>query len=118
MPPHPLTNFEIQKYYQNKSKFNSVYLKNYLRKIWTYIINLDEYESIGCHVIALYVNSDNVTYFHGFGVEYIPKEIKTFIRKISQQIFIEYKQMIQQCGDTFVFYLFILCKHMWRLFKK
>ena len=81
MPPHPLTNFEIQKYYQNKSKFNSVYLKNYLPKIWTYVINLDEYESIGCHVIALYVNSDNVTYFHGFGVEYIPIEIKMFIGK-------------------------------------
>ena len=56
-------------------------MKNYLPKIWTYIINLDEYESIGCHVIALYVNSDNVTYFHGFGVEYIPKEIKTYIGK-------------------------------------
>ena len=22
MPPHPLTNFEIQKYYQNESRFN------------------------------------------------------------------------------------------------
>ena len=22
MPPHPLKNFEIQKYYQNKPKFN------------------------------------------------------------------------------------------------
>ena len=27
------------------------------------------------------MNSDNVTYFHGFGVEYIPKEIKTYIGK-------------------------------------
>ena len=25
MRPHPLTNFEIQKYYQNKPKFNGVY---------------------------------------------------------------------------------------------
>ena len=24
MPPHPLTNFEIQKYYQNEPRFNSV----------------------------------------------------------------------------------------------
>ena len=24
MPPHPLTNFEIQKYHQNESKFNGV----------------------------------------------------------------------------------------------
>ena len=25
MPPHPLTNFEIQKYYQNEARFNGVY---------------------------------------------------------------------------------------------
>ena len=25
MPPHPLTNFEIQKCYQNEPKFNDVY---------------------------------------------------------------------------------------------
>ena len=32
MPPHPLTNFEIQKY-QNKSKFNDFYSRNNLCKI-------------------------------------------------------------------------------------
>ena len=25
MPPHPLTNFETQKYYQNEPRFNGVY---------------------------------------------------------------------------------------------
>ena len=25
MPPHPLTNFEIQRYYQNEPKFDSVF---------------------------------------------------------------------------------------------
>ena len=51
MPPHPLTNFEIQKYYQNESKFNSVFSRNNLPKIknGVYIINLDEYESIRTH---------------------------------------------------------------------
>ena len=29
MPPHPSTNFEIQKYYQNEPKFNGVYSRNY-----------------------------------------------------------------------------------------
>ena len=30
IPPHSLTNFEIHKYYQNKSRFNGVYSrKNY-----------------------------------------------------------------------------------------
>ena len=27
MPPHPLTNFEIQKYYQNEPRFNGVFSK-------------------------------------------------------------------------------------------
>ena len=30
MPPDPLTNFEIQKYYRNKPKFNGVYSRNNL----------------------------------------------------------------------------------------
>ena len=33
MPPHPLSNFEIQKFYENEPKFNGVYSKNYLSKI-------------------------------------------------------------------------------------
>ena len=28
MTPHPLTNFEIQKYYQNEPKLNGVYSRN------------------------------------------------------------------------------------------
>ena len=28
MPPHPLTNFEIEKFYQNKPKFNGVCSRN------------------------------------------------------------------------------------------
>ena len=74
MLPVPLTNFEIQKYYKDKPKFNSDHSKNNLSKIkdGTYVINLDEYESIRTHWIALYVNDNNVTYFDSFGVEHIP----------------------------------------------
>ena len=44
----------------------------------------------------MYINGGNVTHFHSFGVEKISNEILTFIGKeISQQIFIEYKNMIQ-----------------------
>ena len=83
MPPHPLTDFEIQKYYQNKSRFNGVYSRDNLPKIkdGAYVINLDEYSDIGNHWIALYVLNNSVTYFDSSGVEHIPKEIKTFIRK-------------------------------------
>ena len=33
MPPHPLTNFEIQKYYQNEPKFDGVYSRKKVTKI-------------------------------------------------------------------------------------
>ena len=44
-----------------------------------YLINLDEYSDIGTHCVALYVQNNDATYFDSFGVEHIPKEIKTFI---------------------------------------
>ena len=31
------------------------------------------------HWVALYASNNDVTYFNSFGVEHIPKEIKTFI---------------------------------------
>ena len=90
MLPHPLTNFEIQKYYQNDPRFNGVYSRDNLPKIkdGAYVINLDEYSDIGTHWVALYVHN-NATYFNSFGVEHIPKEIKTFInnKNIKTNIF-------------------------------
>ena len=87
MPPHPLKKFEIQKNYQNEPKVNGVQSRNNLPKIkyGSYVINLDEYESIGSHWIALRVNGNNrrasydAIYFHNIRVENIPKEIKKFI---------------------------------------
>ena len=78
IPPHPLTNFEIQKY-KNEPRFNGVYSRDNLPKIkdGAYIINLDEYSDIGTHLVALYVggasskdinNNNDVTYFDSFGV--------------------------------------------------
>ena len=81
MSPHPLTNFEIQKYYQNEPRFNGVYSRDNLPKIkdGAYVINLDEYSDIGTHWVALYVHNNDVTYFDSFGVEHFQKEIKEFI---------------------------------------
>ena len=44
MPPHPLTNFEIQKYYQNEPRFKGVYSSDDLQKTkdGAYVVNLDE----------------------------------------------------------------------------
>ena len=91
MPLHPLTNFEIQKYYQNEPKFNGVYSKDNLQKIKdrAYLINLDEYSDTGTYWIVLYVLNNDVNYFDSFGVEHIAKEIKTFIgdKNIKTNIF-------------------------------
>ena len=78
MPLHHLTDFEIQKYYQKEPKFNWIYSKNNWSKIKNrpYITNLDEYESIGTHWIALYVNAENLIHFDSFGVEHM--ELKTY----------------------------------------
>ena len=95
--PHPLTNFEIEEYYQNELSFNGVFSRdnppNSIRpkgldsavKNGAYVINLDEYHDIGTQWVALYVNNKIVTYFDSFGVEHIPKEIMKFIvrKKIS-----------------------------------
>ena len=32
MPTHTLKNFEIEKYYENKARFNGLYSRNYLPK--------------------------------------------------------------------------------------
>ena len=55
IPPHPLTNFEIQKYYKNKSRFNGAFSRNnFPKKIkdGAHVINLDEYADVGTHWIA------------------------------------------------------------------
>ena len=77
MPPHRLTNFEIQTYYQNEPRFNGVYSRDNLTEIkdGVYIRNIDEYSDIGTHWVALYVHNNDASYFDSFGVEHIPKEI-------------------------------------------
>ena len=89
--PHPLTNFEIQEYYQNEPRFNGVFSRDNLPnnnnnnnnnnniKNGAYVIDLDEYRNIGTHWVALYVNNKTMIYFDSFGVEHIPKEIMKFI---------------------------------------
>ena len=91
-PPHPLTNFEIEEYYQNEPRFNGVFSRDNLPnniKNGAYVINLDEYHDIATHWVALYVNNKIVTHVYSFGVEHIPKEIMKFIvrKKIMTNIY-------------------------------
>ena len=81
MPPHPLTNFEIQKYDQNEPRFNGVYSRNNLpKKIkdWDYVINLDKHPDVGTHWIALFCDKTEIVCFDSFGVEHVPEEVKEF----------------------------------------
>ena len=103
MLPHSLTNFEVQKYYQNEPRFNGVYSRDNLPRIkdGAYVINRDEYSDIGTHWVALYLqnNNNNVTYFDSFGVEHIPKESKTFKNKnIKTNIFRIQAYDLIMCG--------------------
>ena len=115
LPFHPLTNFEISEYYKNDPKFNGVYSRDNLPKTikkGAYVINLDEYTDISTNWIALFVKPKYTVYFDSFVVEYIPKEIKNFIRskeldhavgnKKLKQIYLGYKHMIQLCVGIFV----------------
>ena len=79
MLSHPLTNFEIQKYYQNEPRFNGAYSRNnFPEKIkdGAYVINFDEYADVGTHWIALFCNRSENVYFNSFGVNMFLKRLK------------------------------------------
>ena len=82
MLPYPLTNFEIQRCYQNEPRFNVVFSRNNLPKIikdGAHVINLDEYADVDTHWITLFCNRNEIVYFDSFGVDNVPEEIKEFI---------------------------------------
>ena len=63
IPPHLLTNFEIQKYYKYEPRFNGVFSRNSLPKNirgGAYVINLDKYADVDTHWIALFCNKITV----------------------------------------------------------
>ena len=71
MKPHPLKNFEIQKYYENEPRFTGVVSRDNLPKIikdGAYVINLDEHTDTGTHWIALFCNRNKIVYFDSFVV--------------------------------------------------
>ena len=79
IPPHPLANFEIEKYYENEPDLMVFILETIcLKKIkdGPYEINLDEYAGLGTHWITLFCNKSAIVYFNSFGAEHIFEEIK------------------------------------------
>ena len=78
MPPHLLTNFEVQKYFRMEPRFNGVYSGDNLPKKvkdGAYVINVDEYADVGTHWIAFFCKRSGIVYFDSFGVKHVPEEI-------------------------------------------
>ena len=76
VPSYPLTNIEIQKYYQNESRFNGVFSRDNLSgnvKDGAYVINLHEYADFRTHWIAMYALNIAIIFFESFTVEHIPQ---------------------------------------------
>ena len=83
IPPHPLTNFDIQKYYKNEPKFNGIFSRNNLHKKindGAYVINLDKYKNVGMHWIALFCNKNTIIYFDSLVLNIFLKKLKDLLK--------------------------------------
>ena len=84
MPPHLLTNYEIQKYYQNEKSLMVFFLeKNCKKTAWKNkgwgLYNKPRWicrRSIDW--IALFCSRNEIVCFDSFSVEHVPEEIKEF----------------------------------------
>ena len=79
-------------YFNSDKRFDGTFSRdnlNIFNKDGAYIINLDKYDNIGTHWVAIYLKNNNVTYFDSFGIEYIPKKIAKLIndKSIKSNIF-------------------------------
>ena len=93
-----MTNIEIQKYYQNESRFNGVYSRNHLSKNikdGAYVVNLDEYADVEAHWIAMF-QVMMLLILIVLKLNMFLKKLNILLEiKICKQTYLEYKQM---CG--------------------
>ena len=86
MPPHPLTNFEIQKYYQNDPRFNKVFSRDNL-------MNMQMLVHIG---LLYFVKEVKLFISIVLVLNVLVKKLKNSLGiKTSKVKFFEYKQTIQ-----------------------
>ena len=103
-PPHPLTNFEIERYFKDEPKFIGVFSRNSLPKTNAkdggYVVNLDERGSTGTHWVAMYIKGNKATYFDSFGIEHLPDELVRFLRgkDLDVNIFRVQSKQLVLCG--------------------
>ena len=110
VPFHFLTDINITKNLNYKSRFNGIYRDN-LPKIENsaYVINLNEKESKRTHRVQLFIDKFIAMHFDSLGMEYTPQEVlnKTKEKSIIRNIF----QCIQD-DDS------IMCGFYWIAFIK
>ena len=99
MKRHPLRKFEIQKYYENESRFNAVFSRDNLPnkiKDGAYVINIDEHEDIGTHWIALFCKKIKLFILIVLELNIFLKKLKNlFVTETRKLTVFEYKQIIQ-----------------------
>ena len=93
-----MTNIEIQKYYQNESRFNGVYSRNHLSKNikdGAYVVNLDEYADVEAHWIAMF-QVMMLLILIVLKLNMFLKKLSILLEiKICKQTYLEYKQINQ-----------------------
>ena len=82
IPSRPLTNFEIQQYYQNEPRSNGVYSRDNVPKQikdGAYVINLDEYKDTGTHWVALFCKKMKLFTLIALGLNIYLKKLKNLL---------------------------------------
>lgn len=65
-----------------------------------HVINLDDKQSRGPHLVLLFIDRNISVYFDSFGIKYIPQEVLSKIEdKSIIQTFLKYTLMILLCLD-------------------
>ena len=80
MLPHPLTNFEIQRYHQAEPRLDGVKGNNLPAVSSTAdVISLDEYTNTRTNQVTCFFKNNNVKYLVSFGVAHFLKVIKQLL---------------------------------------
>ena len=105
-----LTNFEIDKYYQQNNFYGGCFSKDQLPKQIQskfYIINMDNHNQGGSHWVLVYNCDDRYClYFDSFGIS-PPDQIRTFMRKSKKKMIYpttDYQSIdSSQCGEFCIY---------------
>ena len=69
-----MINIEITNYFNYEPRYNDVFSRNKLPRMkdGAYVINLDDKNSKGTHLVSLIIDRNLAVHFDSFGIEHIP----------------------------------------------